>query len=87
VKTAHFDEDDNEILPREADLPGHLKAGGATSDGGDGDTAKVTAETDYAIHEALIMLKGLSVFGDKSPAPTPVAPDSDASAAVTKPAG
>jgi len=88
VQTAHFDEDSNEVLPREADLPGHLKAGGATSDVGDGEAAKPTIDTDYAIHEALIMLKGLSVFGGSAPAAKPATDDADAidgSAAADKP--
>ena len=89
VQTAHFDEDSNEILPREADLPGHLKAGGASSDESDGEAAKPTNDTDYAIHEALIMLKGLSVFGGSAPAAKAATDDADAiddSAAADKPA-
>lgn len=82
VRSAHFDDDNNEAMPREADLPMHLQAGGATSADRDGEPAKPAADTDFAIHEALIMLKGLSVFGDKSPAPA--APDDDASDASTK---
>ncbi|PIX60760.1 MAG: peptidase S41 [Lysobacterales bacterium CG_4_10_14_3_um_filter_64_11] len=68
LKAASFDEDSDEILPRESDLPGHLQAADAGSERGEREPGKPAADSDYAIHEALIMLKGLSVFGDKAAA-------------------
>ncbi|SDD60852.1 S41 family peptidase [Aquimonas voraii] len=45
---------------READLPGHLEAESAASD-----TGEAAAQTDYAVNEALNLLRGLAVFRER----------------------
>lgn len=51
------------LLPREADLPGHLSASEAEDAADDGSFASPeTFDTEYAIGEALNLLKALSVF-------------------------
>jgi carboxyl-terminal processing protease len=45
---------------READLPGHLEAENAADD-----TGEVAAQADYAVNEALNLLRGLAVFRER----------------------
>lgn len=45
---------------READLPGHLEAESAADDAGG-----AAAQTDYAVNEALNLLRGLAVFRER----------------------
>lgn len=84
VKAAHFSDDNNEIIAREADLPGHLAAGSASGDSDERESGKPSRDNDYAIHEALTLLKGLSVFGEKAaagntaPDTAPATPDEPA---------
>ncbi|MFA5683858.1 MAG: S41 family peptidase [Lysobacteraceae bacterium] len=52
---------------RERDLPGHLDAESTDSDAEGGPAAQ---EEDYAVREALALLKGIAVFGKRT-APTP----------------
>lgn len=45
---------------READLPGHLEAESATDE-----TGEAAAQADYAVNEALNLLRGLAVFRER----------------------
>ena len=61
------DEDDDRQL-KEADLAGHLsntngEEGGDEAEGTDSASADGEAERDYALSEALNLLKGLSILG------------------------
>jgi len=72
VGAAH---DGEPAMPREADLPGHLRASDDANAADDGNFASPeTFDSDYAIGEALNLLKALSVF-TKTLSDTPSSPD------------